>query len=153
MRFHRYRGSNGAAIRIGGKVMMQYVQMLVIGAAITVLSAAAYAQKQPTISDIATCNKDADAAAGIPSASPRLPDSAPGTPGRTPDAHGGVLADRGPAGRSSASSGGTVAGPTDSTGQITTNPSDPRLEGMAAARANDETYRAAYRACMQRLGY
>jgi hypothetical protein len=133
--------------------MRQPVRMLVIGATITALSAPAYGQKQPTVSDIATCYKEADAAVGAPSASPRLPDSAPGTPGRVPDAHGGVLADRGPAGRPSASSGGTVAGPTDSTGQIITNPRDPRLEGMATARASDETYRAAYRACMQRLGH
>jgi hypothetical protein len=125
--------------------------MLLMGATMTALSAPAYAQK-PTVGDIATCNREAEAAAGVPSASPRLPEGGPGAPGRVPDAHGGVLAGAG-AGRARGSSGGAVAGPTDSTGQIVTNPADPRLEGMASARANDAGFRAAYRACMQRLGY
>jgi hypothetical protein len=93
--------------------------------ALTALAGAgeAAAQKQPNVSDIATCNKEAEAAAGSPSALPRRP----GAP--------------------------EVGGSTDSTGQLVTTPSDPRLEGMAAARAGDAAFRDAYRACMQRLGY
>ena len=88
---------------------------------------AAHAQRQPNVSDIATCNSEAEAAAGSPSALPRpAPPPAP-----KPDA-------------------GTA---TDSTGQLITRPADPRLEGMAAARADDAAFRAAYRACMQRLGH
>jgi hypothetical protein len=94
-------------------------------------SAAASAQKQPNVSDIATCNKEAEAAAGSPSALPRPP--APDTPAIGPK-------------RDAAAS-------TDSTGQLITRPADPRLEGMAAARAGDAAFRAAYRACMEQLGY
>lgn len=95
-------------------------------------SGAADAQKQPTVSDIATCNNEAEAAAGTPSALPRPP--APVLPGAAPAA-------------------AAIGGSTDSTGQLITRPADPRLEGMAAARADDPVFRAAYRACMLRLGY
>jgi hypothetical protein len=136
-----------------GDIMRHVVGTLVVGITVAVLSAPAFAQKQPTVSDIATCNKEAASAAGTPSASPRLPDAGPGTSGRIPDARGGVLAERGPASRRPAPPGGTVAGPTDSTGQVVTEPANPRLEGMATARAADPAYRTAYGDCMKRLGY
>ena len=85
------------------------------------------AQKQPNVSDIATCNREAEAAAGTPSALPRPPSLAP--------------------------EASAPRGTTDSTGQLITRPADPRLEGMAAARADDAAFREAYRTCMQRLGY
>jgi hypothetical protein len=100
--------------------------------------AATPAQKQPSVSDIATCNNEAEAAAGTPSASPRPPQ-----PPALPDAPKAPA----PAARAPA------AGTTDPTGQVVTRPADPLLHGMAAARSNDPAFRAAYRDCMQRLGY
>jgi hypothetical protein len=111
-----------------GEVMKHWGWLFVAGAWAVVLVGPASAQKQPAIGDIATCNQEADAAAVNPSASPRLPEAGP-------------------------PKGGTLAGPTDPTGQIIINPADPLLEGMAAARADDPAFRMAYRACMQRLGY
>jgi hypothetical protein len=96
----------------------------------------AYAQKQPTVSDIATCNNEADAAASAPSALPAPGGNARVSPVPAP-----------------APPSGTVGGSTDSTGQIITNPADPRLEGLTAARASDPVFRATYRRCMARLGY
>jgi hypothetical protein len=112
-------------------MMSRLILALVVTLTAIAWCAPADAQKQPTVSDIATCNKEAAAAAGSPSALPRPP--APDTPAISPK----------PGARAS----------TDSTGQLLTNPADPRLEGMAAARADDAAFRAAYRACMQRLGY
>lgn len=110
--------------------MRHVVGTLVVGITVAVLSAPAFAQKQPTVSDIATCNQEAASIAGTPSASPR-----------------------GPASRPPAPPGETVAGPTDSTGQVVTEPANPLLEGMAAAQAADPAYRAAYGDCMKRLGH
>jgi hypothetical protein len=117
-------------------------------------SGATEAQKQPNVSDIATCNKEAEAAAGAPSALPRPP--SPGQPGisQLPDARGGVpVANEGKPTPPAAPDAAALGGSTDSTGQLITRPADPRLEGMAAARADDAAFRAAYRTCMQRLGY
>jgi hypothetical protein len=112
-------------------MMSRLTLALIVTLAVIAWSAVADAQKQPNVSDIATCNKEAESAAGSPSALPRPP--LPDTPAISPK----------PDTRAS----------TDSTGQLITNPADPRLEGMAAARADDAAFRAAYRACMQRLGY
>ena len=106
--------------------MARLVVALVVTLSALVWSGTTEAQKQPNVSDIATCNKEAEAAAGTPSALPRAPAPAP-------DAS-------------------ALRGATDSTGQLITRPADPRLEGMAAARAHDAAFREAYRACMQRLG-
>ncbi len=103
--------------------MTRLVVALIVALTALVLGDEARAQKQPNVSDIATCNKEAQAAAGSPSALPR----GPGAP--------------------------EVGGSTDSTGQLVTDPPDPRLEGMSAARAGDAAFREAYRACMRRLGY
>jgi hypothetical protein len=111
-----------------GEVMKHWGWLFVAGASAVLFTAPASAQKQPTVGDIATCNQEAEAAAVNPSASPRLPQAGP-------------------------PKGGTLAGPTDSTGQIITKPADPLLQGMAAARADDPAFRTAYRACMLRLGY
>ena len=119
-------------------VMMRSIAVLVVMLVMGGWAAAAQAQKQPNVSDIATCNNEANAAAGTPSALPRPPQ-----PPGLPDAPN-VPA---PA------AGGPSAGTTDSTGQLVTRPADPLLQGMAAARVDDAAYRAAYRDCMQRLGY
>ena len=107
--------------------MARLTVALVVTLSALVWSGTTGAQKQPNVSDIATCNKEAEAAAGTPSALPRPPAPA---------------ADASP-----------LRGTTDSTGQLVTHPADPRLEGMAAARADDAAFREAYRTCMQRLGY
>ena len=117
-------------------------------------SGATEAQKQPNVSDIATCNNEAEAAAGTPSALPRRPETVRPRTSQLPEARGGVpVASDGRAAPPAAPDGSAVGGSTDSTGQLITRPADPRLEGMAAARADDAAFRAAYRACMQRLGY
>jgi hypothetical protein len=38
-------------------------------------------------------------------------------------------------------------------GSAVTGPSDPMLQGMAAAGANDPAYQQAYRDCMRRRGF
>jgi hypothetical protein len=117
--------------------------MTIIVPSIVVLSVlaspvATRAQRQPNVSDIATCNNEATAAAGTPSASPRPPQ-----PPALPDAP------KAPA----PAAGAPAPGTTDPTGQLVTRPADPLLHGMAAARSDDRAFRSAYRDCMQRLGY
>jgi hypothetical protein len=100
------------------------------------------AARPATVSDFAICNQEAvDAAGGsaLPGPGARTPKpGAPVTPGSSerPDP---------------AASGGMATG-TDSTGQLVAGARDPRDEGMAAERADDPAYQAAYRACMGRRG-
>jgi hypothetical protein len=130
-------------------ILVSMVTLITIG-----WSGATEAQKQPNVSDIATCNKEAEAAAGTPSALPRPPETVQPRTSQVPEARGGVpVASDGKARPPAAPDGAAVGGSTDSTGQLITRPADPRLEGMAAARADDAAFRAAYHACMQRLGY
>jgi hypothetical protein len=85
--------------------------------------------RPPTISDIATCNQQAQAKAGNPSASPgprRTPDTPAEAPRRAPRP-------------------GTQ---TDPSGSIVIRPSDPLLEGMATEGVDNPDYRSAYRDCM-----
>jgi uncharacterized Zn-binding protein involved in type VI secretion len=150
---HNIRQVRSDAIS-GGIVMARLIIALVVTLSALIWSDTTEAQKQPNVSDIATCNKEAEAAAGTPSALPRPP--APGQPGisQLPDARGGVpVANEGKMTPSAAPHASALGGTTDSTGQLITRPADPRLEGMAAARAGDAAFREAYRTCMQRLGY
>jgi hypothetical protein len=115
---------------------------------------------QPTVSDIATCNQEADLQAATPSASPPIPGSrpapdatlatqAPGSSAERPDARaGGMTASE--VRRGVGASESPTAQRTDPTGSVVTAPSDPFLEGMAADRANDPAYRMAYVDCMKR---
>ena len=114
-------------------------------------------QVPPSVSDIATCNQEAAAKTGHPSAlpapRPRVPDSAQAVP----HAREGVLVgrhtepatppQRGPA--LDPPAGGSVGQKTDPSGSIITQSPDPLLEGMDAERAGDAAYRAAYRECME----
>jgi hypothetical protein len=111
----------------------------VLAAALGLLAGAAFAQTRPTLTDLATCNEEALARAGQPSA---LPGPRPGRPAEPP---AGTA--RGPALDPPASGG--VGEKTDPTGSIITQSPDPLLEGMDAERAADPAYRAAYRQCMK----
>jgi hypothetical protein len=113
--------------------MTRKIMSLIVVLSAVVASASDAQAKQPNVGDIATCNKEAEAASRTPSALP-----APGRAGATP---------------ALPPTSGSIGGSTDSTGQIITNPVDPLLEGMAAARATDPAFRTAYRDCMTRLGY
>jgi hypothetical protein len=122
----------------------------------------------PTPADYAACNmKAADATSEAPSAlpGPVLPDPRPEARGGMPDTGPrndveypgspsqrvpgpGAIADpRPPTVR------GPEAVPTDPTGTVITGVRDPQLEGMAADRATDQAYVAAYRACMRQRGF
>jgi hypothetical protein len=110
--------------------MTRLIVSLIVAVTAVTWAGTTEAQKQPTVSDIATCNNEA-----------------PDVRGSVP-ASGDAKTPLRPAGDAAA-----VGGSTDSTGQLIVRPADPRLEGMAAARADDAAFRAAYRACMLRLGY
>jgi len=87
----------------------------------------------PTKEDFATCNKKAaeEAAADTASASPRT-DGAPRAGQLPSDA------------RQAPSSGRPNTLSSDK---------DPQIEGLAADRANDRSYVAAYRSCMRQRGF
>jgi hypothetical protein len=97
----------------------------------------------PTAADFAACNMKAaeQAKADTVSASPRtdLPPDATKLP---PDATK-LPADARP-----------KAGVTkDSTGATLSSDKDPQIEGLAADRATDKVYVAAYRSCMRQRGF
>ena len=104
-----------------------------------IVFSAVSAYAAPTITDFATCNAEAEDRTGTsaPSALPREAAAAPRID--TP-------ADSAP--RAQAPREGT-----DQSGTIVTNPANPQFEGMAAARAGDSAYRAAYQSCMRRRGF
>src|SRR5258706_9094362 len=76
-----------------GYVMRYWRLSVLAGASALALVGSASARKPPSVSDIATCNQEAEAAAMNPSASPRLPEAGPAQP--APNARRGLLADRG----------------------------------------------------------
>lgn len=110
---------------------------LVAALALSVVAAAPGGAEVPTAADFAGCNMKAaeQAAADSVSASPKtdLPRDATKLP---PDAR------RQPA---------QVL--KDPTGSTLSSDKDPQIEGMAADRANDPAYIAAYRACMRQRGF
>lgn len=92
----------------------------------------------PTAADFAACNMKAaeEAKAGAVSASPRsdLPkDATQLPPDARPKPGPGVLK--------------------DPTGQTLSSDKDPQIEGLAADRASDKVYVAAYRSCMRQRGF
>jgi hypothetical protein len=100
----------------------------------------------PTISDFATCNAAAEEKATPPSALPRDSEERASTPERArPRASAPA-----PPAPPTPSPGRE---PTDQSGTLISGASNPQLEGMAAARANDPEYRAAYQSCMRRRGF
>lgn len=96
-----------------------------------ILATSILAPAQPDLSDVATCNEEAQTKAGGPSAAP-----GPGPGRRTPPKTPAAPPLRGEK--------------TDPSGTVITGTPDPLLEGMAADRADDPAYRTAYRECMQR---
>ena len=111
-----------------------------IGAIALVLSTAVFAQAEvPSATDFAACNMKAaeEAAAGAASASPRndLPKEATQLP---PDAK---------------PKAGAPVSQKDPTGTTLSSDKDPQIEGLAADRANDKVYVAAYRSCMRQRGF
>jgi hypothetical protein len=92
----------------------------------------AYAEV-PTAADFAACNTKAaeDVKADAASASPRapLPKDATELPSDT------------------------RTQPRDPAGRTLSSEKDPQIEGLAADRANDKVYVAAYRACMRQRGF
>jgi len=119
----------------------------VLAVVVGVLGPASAWSAPPTITDFATCNAEAEDRTPSPSALPRDADeraAAPGTRGARASAPP-------PEGRPGLA--GPPREPTDQSGTLISGAANPQLEGMAAARANDPEYRAAYRSCMRRRGF
>jgi hypothetical protein len=110
-------------------------------AAIALVACSAWTARAevPTAADFAACNMKAaeDAAADGASASPRtdLPRDATKLP---PDAR---------------PKAGAPLSRTDPTGTTLSSDKDPQIEGLAADRAGDKVYVAAYRSCMRQRGF
>ena len=107
--------------------------------ALTFLGAWPAHAEVPTAADFAACNMKAaeEAASSGVSAAPRtdLPKDATQLP---PDAKPKPSA---------------PVSQKDPTGQTLTSDKDPQIEGLAADRANDKVYVAAYRGCMRQRGF
>jgi hypothetical protein len=123
--------------------------------AVSAIAAPAYAEV-PTVADFAACNMKAaeEAASDTASASPRTDRPAPR---RAPD---GIAGGNGSAPRGAvempSSPAGKAAAPgvkKDPTGKTLSSDKDPQIDGMAADRANDPVYVAAYRSCMRQRGF
>jgi hypothetical protein len=123
--------------------------------ALSMTAAAPASADVPTAADFAGCNMKAaeQAASDTASASPRsdLPRDATRLP---PD----VKARTGPRGDvqtapPAAGKAGTSGVTQDPTGNTLSSEKDPQIEGMAADRASDPAYVAAYRSCMRQRGF
>ncbi|HYE92581.1 MAG TPA: hypothetical protein VEA38_16245 [Terriglobales bacterium] len=122
--------------------------VLVLGLATAVPAAA----EVPTVADFASCNMKAaeQAASDNVSASPRtdLPNDATKLP---PDVRTLPRADVQTPPSGAGKAGAQVL--KDPTGNTLSSDKDPQIEGMAADRANDKAYVAAYRSCMRQRGF
>ena len=122
------------------------VAALVVAASVTPAVAAV-----PTVADFAACNMKAaqGAASDAASASPKtdLPRDATRLPADV-KRHDGPRGDIPP---SAGQAGVSVT--KDPTGSTLSSDKDPQIEGMAADRANDPVYVAAYRSCMRQRGF
>jgi len=118
-----------------------FVALFVTFVTMTWALAAETEARAATVSDFATCNKEAtEATAGSALPGRRGPqERTPGIPG--PDAAPSARPTPAP-----------PPGTTDPTGKMLIEPADPLLEGMAADRMGDAAYRTAYRACMAQKG-
>ena len=116
-----------------------------------VMAAGPAAAEVPTAADFAGCNMKAaeQVAADAVSASPRtdLPRDATKLPSDVKPAPPRVSSPA-PPGRAD---GATVS--KDPTGATLSSDKDPQIEGMAADRAGDPAYVAAYRSCMRQRGF
>jgi hypothetical protein len=111
---------------------------LFTGLALSTLIAWPARAEVPTAADFAACNMKAaeEAASDAVSASPRT-EAAPRAGQLPPDARPKPSA---PVLR-------------DPTGTTLSSDKDPQINGMAADRANDRAYVAAYRSCMRQKGF
>jgi hypothetical protein len=112
----------------------------------------------PTAADFAACNMKAaeDVAADTSSASPRT-DVSPRAGQLPPDARPipHTAGPRNDIEKAPSPSGkaGAPAVSRDPSGTTISSDKDPQVEGMAADRANDPVYVAAYRSCMRQRGF
>jgi len=145
-------------------ISLRTTHVILIALAALLPTATAVGAAEPTLSDIAGCNKQAAEKTGA-SALPAPPGArGPEVAKRAPDgsreprelpARGGIPVAGAPGVKAEHPKGtGAVSGEkTDPSGSIITESPDPLLKGMDAGKANDSAYRAAYRACMKaRLG-
>jgi hypothetical protein len=122
------------------------VAVLIALGAVVGAAPAAHAEV-PAAVDFATCNaKAADetrtASAARGSGSGRPDDARGGEPAASPRTDVKIV-----------KPGGATREPVDPTGKTITEARDPQVEGMAADRANDPRYVAAYRSCMRQRGF
>ena len=97
----------------------------------------------PAAQDFATCNaKAADETRTASRGSGRPDDARGGEPAASPRTDVKVT-----------KPGGATREPVDPTGKTVTQARDPQVEGMAADRATDPRYVAAYRSCMRQRGF
>lgn len=117
-----------------------------LGVFVSVLGPACAWAAPPTVTDFATCNAEAEDRTTSPSALPRelderavreMPRARASAP--TPEVRPGLA--RPP------------SEPTDQSGTLLSRTDNPQLEGMAAGRADEPDYRAAYQSCMRRRGF
>jgi hypothetical protein len=132
--------------------ILSTISVLVLGGFVALPASAAV----PTVADFAACNMKAaeDAAADTASAAPRT-ESTPRAGQWPPDARP-VPRPEGPRTdvRPSAAGKAGVSSPQrDPSGATISSDKDPQVDGMAANRANDPAYVAAYRSCMRQRGF
>lgn len=124
---------------------------LLAALSVSVIAVAPATAEVPTVADFAGCNMKAaeQVAADSASASPRtdLPRDATKLPSDVKPAPPRVSSPA-PAGRPD-----TATVRKDPTGSTLSSDKDPQVEGMAADRANDPVYVAAYRSCMRQRGF
>lgn len=138
--------------------------------AVSSLALAAAAWAGPTQADFDACNLSAQAAISSPSASPSTGGgTGPSitTPAGTPDTtagvtRGGGAGATGPMITGSGREPGQPGGVAEGTGALARDSgaasaaavgSSDLLQGMAAEKANNPAYRAAYEACMKQRGF
>jgi hypothetical protein len=121
----------------------------------------AFAQREPTLSDIAGCNEQAASRTGasaLPHPGSRTPESVQRAAPRGDATSSGIVPGPTDPGVGKAPAPGTrlptpgTGGPgekTDPSGSVITETPDPLVRGMDAGKADDPQYRAAYRDCMR----
>ena len=134
------------------------LSIVLVGLALSGIAVRPALAEVPTATDFAACNMKAaeDAAADAASASP--PTAAEKRAGQLPSDARQVPPAIGP--RSDIQSAPSPAGKAgaspvlrDPTGNTLSSDKDPQIQGMAADRANDKSYVAAYRSCMRQRGF
>ena len=139
--------------------MNSTLTVVIAGLAASVFAAGLARAEVPTPTDFAACNMRAaeGAASDTASASPRtdqasragqLPSDVRSTPPSAAAPRGDAVQPPSPAGKA-----GATPLMRDPSGRTLSSDKDPQIEGMAADRANDKGYIAAYRSCMRQRGF